>query len=210
MTEVQIAVEGKVDRAVAERLVRWVRGSPGRVYGGRGKGFLRKHLSAWNAAAEQGVWFVLVDLNSDEECAPLLVRSWLPVRAPQLCFRVAVREVEAWLLADRESIASFLGVPKALVPEQPERVADPKGAVVDLARRSRNRYVRQELVPDPRSGRREGPGYASQLAAFARDQWRPDVAAGRAPSLRGALACLGKLMETAHPPSAGNAGRSCG
>lgn len=204
MIEVRIAVEGKVDRAVAERLVQLVGGTPGPVYGQQGKDYIRKQLGAWNAAAQRSPWLVLVDLNSDEGCAPLLVRSWLRNRAPYLCFRVAVREVEAWLLADREGMAEFLGVAEDELPEEPEAVSDPKKLVVELARRSRRRWVREELVPDSRSGRKEGRAYASRLAEFARGGWRPEVAAGRSPSLRRAVQCLKRLVDKV------GAGRSIG
>jgi hypothetical protein len=43
-----------------------------------------------------------VDLDSDTGCAPPLCEQWIPGPAPFLCFRVAVREVEAWLMADAE------------------------------------------------------------------------------------------------------------
>ncbi len=206
MTAVSIAVEGPVDRAVAERLIREVGGEPGAVYGGKGKPFLRSKIAAWNAAAQRAPWLVLVDLNTEEACAPRLVSAWLPRRAPFLCFRVAVHEVEAWLLADRAGIARFLGVRESVVPADPETLRDPKATVVDLARRSSERVIREDLVPDPRSGGREGRAYASRLASFARDHWQPGVAAGRSPSLAGAIACLQAVLAASAPGSRGTGG----
>ncbi|QAA75941.1 MAG: hypothetical protein BIP78_0173 [Candidatus Bipolaricaulis sibiricus] len=206
MTAVSIAVEGSVDRAVAERLIRGVGGQPGTVYGEKGKEYLRSKITAWNKAAQRAPWLVLVDLNTQEPCAPRLVSAWLPRRAPFLCFRVAVREVEAWLLADRAGIARFLGVSERVVPADPETLRDPKATVVDLARRSRKRLIREDLVPDPRSGRREGRAYASRLASFARDHWQPRVAEGRSPSLAGAIACLRAVLAASAPGSRGIGG----
>jgi hypothetical protein len=137
---------------------------------------------------------VLVDLNCDADCAPILRGEWLPRVARLMCFRVAVREIEAWLLADRERFARFLGVPVARIPFEPETVADPKRFVVDLARRSNKREIREDLVPRPGSGRVVGPGYTSQLSDFVQRVWRPEAAAETADSLRRALDCLRRVV----------------
>jgi hypothetical protein len=99
-------------------------------------------------------------------------------------FRVAVREVEAWLLADRASMALFLKVPLALIPRDPDGLDDPKLRLVDLARRSRQRDIRVDLVPREGSGRAVGPAYTSRLVEFAGKMWRPDAAAAHSDSLR--------------------------
>ncbi|MBC7221197.1 hypothetical protein H5T55_07015 [Candidatus Bipolaricaulota bacterium] len=114
--------------------------------------------------------------------------------------------MEAWLLADRAGIARFLGVNESVVPAYPETLPDPKATIVDLARRSSERVIREDLVPDPRSGRREGRAYASRLASFARDHWQPGVAAGRSPSLAGAIACLRAALAASAPGSRGTGG----
>ena len=107
-----------------------------------------------------------------------------------MCFRIAVREIEAWLLADRRALAEFLEVPLARVPAAPERVADPKRAMVGLAARSRSMDVRRDMVPRPGSGREVGEAYDARLIEFVQRRWRPEEAAKRSESLRRALACL--------------------
>jgi hypothetical protein len=125
-----------------------------------------------------------------------------------MCFRVAVRAVEAWLLADFEAMADFLGVASNKVPRDPERLAAPKEAMVNLARHSRRNAIREDLVPRAGSGRVVGPGYTSRLIEFASDHWRPAMAARRAESLRRAIACLKRLVEDAKIfPKDGNAKR---
>jgi hypothetical protein len=127
---------------------------------------------------------VLVDLDHDADCAPILRDSWLPAPSRFMCFRVAVREVEAWLLADRQRIARFLGVALAKVPHTPDLIDDPKGAMVNLARRSRRKEIREDMVPLPGSGRPEGPAYASRLIEFSSTLWRPGIAERQSDSLR--------------------------
>jgi hypothetical protein len=187
------AVEGMVDEAVARRLVEHIGAEVGPVYGRHGKDHLRRNIGGYNRAARFAPWLVLIDLNSDAECAPALVPVLLSAPSPMMRFRIAVREVESWLLADRERLAGFLGVSHVGVPLQPEAEIDPKRTVVDIARRSKRRAIREDLVPRPGSGRSEGPGYASRMIEFVLDRkrgWRPEVAAGRSDSLRRCLAAL--------------------
>jgi hypothetical protein len=125
-----------------------------------------------------------VDLDADAGCAPPLRAVWLPQPAPMMCFRVAVRAVEAWLLADREQLARFLGIAASRVPLAPETVLDPKRALVDLAARSRRRAIREDMVPRSGSGRSVGPAYASRLIEFVDGYWRPEMATNNSDSLR--------------------------
>ena len=101
-----------------------------------------------------------------------------------MCFRVAVRQIEAWLLADSERLARFLSIAIARVPVDPEALDNPKETLVNLARHSRRRDIREDMVPRPRSGRSVGAAYTSRLIEFAETQWRPEIAAERADSLR--------------------------
>jgi hypothetical protein len=192
------AVEGIVDEAVLRRLVQHMGAKPGSVYGKNGKTHLQQRLAGYNQAARFSPWLVLVDLDHDADCAPPFRLAWLPNPAPYLCFRVAVREVEAWLLADQERLSTFLSITASRVPREPEAELDPKRAMVDLAKQARRREIREDMVPRPGSGRTVGPAYASRLIEFVSHPtagWRPDVAAKRSDSLRRCLACLRKLIE---------------
>jgi len=187
------AVEGIVDEAVLRKLIAHAGAMPGDTYGKQGKAFLRKKISAYNNAALRKPWIVLVDLDCDEDCAPPLRNAWLPAPAPYLCFRIAVRKVEAWLLADTDKLAAFLGVSRSKIPANPERLDDPKTTMVNLARASRRRKIHEDMVPREGSGRREGPAYSSRLIEFVFSQWRPDVAALHSESLARALRCISRL-----------------
>ena len=191
---VTAAVEGLVEEAVVRRLLAHVGALLGPVHGKNGKGDLRRGLQGYNAAAQRVPWLVLVDLNRETECAPPFKAVWLPDPAPGMCFRVVVREIEAWFLADRERLSQFLAVSPDQIPADPERVEDPKGAMVELAKHSRRRDVRENMPPRPGSKREVGPAYTAQLIEFVERHWRPDIAARRADSLR---RCLARLREIA-------------
>jgi hypothetical protein len=194
------AVEGLLDQAMFERLVRFVRGEAGPLHRTDGKGRLLARLRGFNQAARLTPWFVLVDLNGDEKCAPPFRRRWLPSSERLMCFRVAVRAAEAWLLADRDRFSAFLDIPPERMPERPDSVSDPKRTLVNLARRSRRRDIREDMVPRAGSGRAVGPLYTSRLIEFVHDArrgWRPGVAARASESLDRSVRDLRRVVAAA-------------
>jgi hypothetical protein len=191
---VSIAAEGPTDLSVARRLIDEVGATAIIELGGAGKGHLDKRMAGYNAAARFERWFVLRDLDHDEDCAPTLVRRILGEPSKRMCFRVAVRDVEAWLLADSEAAAHALRVSKAIIPRLPDNLPSGKKALVDIARRSRSRQVKLDVVPRDGSGRPVGPGYVGFIEAFAARSWSPERAAANSPSLSKARAALAGLV----------------
>ena len=174
------AVEGDIDEAVIRCLIEHVQAKTRAIYGRNGKTHLQQRLSGYNQAARFSPWIVLVDLDHDAECAPPFRNSWLPDPSPYMCFRVAVRAVEAWLMADRENLAKFLSVEIARIPQDVEAIDHPKVTMVDIAKHSRRREIREDMIPRTGSGRVVGPAYTARLIEFvmgAKNGWRPEVAA---------------------------------
>jgi hypothetical protein len=192
------AVEGDVDEAVVRCLIEHIQAKTRAVYGRNGKSHLQRRLSGYNQAARFSPWIVLVDLDHDAECAPPFRNLWLPDPSQYMCFRVAVHAVEAWLMADRERLARFLAVNVARIPENVEAVHHPKPAMVEIAKHSRRREIREDMVPRAGSGRVVGPAYTARLIEFvigAKIGWRPEVAAECSESLKRCLRCLRRLKE---------------
>ena len=175
-------VEGLVDEAAVRKLFSDQSLTPEAFYTTSIPAF-ETRLRRFNQAARYSPWFALCDLDRDE-CAPTRRRRYLPDPAPGMCFRIAVRSVEAWFLADREGVARFLRVAKDSVPFTPEEEPDPKSSLIALARRSQSRAIREGLAPVAGDRRTVGPEYALMVSEFARDHWSPERAADRAPSLR--------------------------
>lgn len=180
---VTIAVEGTTDAVVAKRLLdeAGLRSGPEYVKGG--KGALDKRLAAYNNAARFSCWLVLRDLDQDTACAPQLRQKLLPSPAAHMRLHIPVRAVEAWLLADAARFSDFLSVAQSRIPSDPEAITHPKRVVIDLARKSRRRDVREALLPAPGTTAQIGPGYTASLIRFVSDVWRPHVAAQRSNSL---------------------------
>ena len=189
---VNIAVEDELTEAIVRRLLDYTRRgyAIGAVYGRSGFGYLRKTIGGWNRAAP-GIPFVVITDLDQHSCPPALISQWLPVpRHPNLIFRVAVREVESWLLADRTGLSKFLAVLPERIPPMPETLENPKGALVGLARHSRHRSIRERVVPKAGSTAQQGPDYNSCLREFVAAPWNVRSAARNAPSLSRALTRL--------------------
>ncbi len=184
---VNVLVEGITDEIVVRRILAHVELTCGVVYGKSGKSDLLKRLPNYNQAARFTPWLVVVDLDQDAECAPPFAQNVLPNPTDGMHLRVAVHAIEAWLLADAERLSAFLGIRAALIPSNPDIEPDPKSTLINLARRSRRRAIREDIVPRDGSGGRVGPGYTGRLIEFVtatKHLWRPDVAVQHSDSLR--------------------------
>ena len=170
---INLAIEDELSESVLRTVLEFVdRGYfVGTAYGRQGFGYLRKTALGWNAGAK-GIPFVLLADLDNHACAPALIRDWLDVPVhPNLIFRVAIREVEAWLLADRINFAKFLVVSQAKIPLTCDDLADPKREVVQLARVSRSRDIRERIAPRAGSTAQQGPDYNGCLVTFVKTVW---------------------------------------
>ena len=181
---VNLATEDELSEATLFRILAEInRYAVGAAYRRGGFGYLRRTIHGWNSAAKSIPFIVLADLDASE-CPAELISNWLPVaKHPNLLFRVAVREVESWLLADPANLSNFFTVPKALVPIDADALADPKASIVNLARKSRSRAIRDRIVPRTGSTAKQGPDYNGCLGSFVRDEWDVNVAKANSPSL---------------------------
>jgi hypothetical protein len=194
---INLAAEGLIDISVARRLVIHAGGLPGLERPAYGKHKLDPVIPKYRTASTVGTpWLVLRDLDHDAPCAGELINRFGDLVVPNFCLRIAVREIESWLIADAVGLASLLQVPVARVERTPEALFNPKRHVIDLARSSRSRSVRDALVPDDRMGQQQGPEYAARLAEFASSDWSIDRAIqnGAAQSLVKAAARLRLLV----------------
>lgn len=203
---IHLAVEDALSEAVLRRLVSAANNSlvVGTVFpirrswipnsGPSGFGYIRKNFPAFNAAAAVVPHVLLVDLDNNV-CAPSMVKTWAAGIAlnPDLLLRVAVREVESWIIGDREGLAEALHLGRHYFPEDPERIRDPKRYIVRHAIRSRLKEIRSDVAPAIDSNGQTGPYYTRFLSSFVRSWWDIDTASSRCSSLRRARMAISKL-----------------
>jgi hypothetical protein len=158
-----------------------------------GFGELKKRALNYQQMASFGYPVLLLADLDLAECPAALRLEWLG-RRPHECFlfRVAVREIEAWLLADRNAIARFLRIRVAQVPDNPEQIQDPKRTLLTLARAA-PRKIRDGLLPERGSSALVGPGYNDLLAEYVHNDWDIEAACYRATSLRRAMSSIRAL-----------------
>ncbi len=192
LLQVSLIAEGPLDEQVLRQLL--AQSAPhlntGVCYGKHGRAWMDVNLARYNQAAQNWPYVALADLEQDE-CPPDLLRRWFPYgRHANLQARIAVRAVEAWLLADRDALADFLGIAANHIPQFPDQEKNPKLVMVNLARRSRLRIIREDFVPSPGSTGLVGRNYRGQMERFVLDYWQCTRARDRSPSLQRAILAL--------------------
>lgn len=139
-------------------------------YHGRGNGYIRKNILAFNNASKGIPFIVLTDLDQ-YRCPFELINDWMRCSINKnLIFRVAVREVESWLLANREGVAELFGVPIKMIPQNPDLIADPKKILINIAKKSKKKDVKCDIVPVGKNAA-IGPAYNSRLSCFVDVKW---------------------------------------
>ena len=193
---IHLAVEDDLSEWLIRRLLleRPVEYAVGPVHKGGGFGFLKKSSRAFNNLAKACPVLLLTDLDQ-RPCAPGLLQDWLDQpKHKDFLLRVAVREVEAWVLAADNSFSRFLGIRGGFEFPAPEELPDPKLELLRIASTCPRRDTRDALSRRDAGGNlKQGPAYNSTLASYVNDVWQPDAAAAKCPSLRKMLNALAAL-----------------
>jgi len=152
-------------------------------YCGGGYNYIKKNIKGFCLASKGTPFFVLTDLD-EYDCPATLVFDWLGEEVqPNCLFRIAVREVEAWLLADKKGFAEYVGVSEYILPRNPEAEDDPKRSLIKVVSRSRKRSVREDVIPLNEYAR-VGPNYNDRLSEFVAKYWDVNNAMQNSDSLR--------------------------
>lgn len=158
-----------------------------------GFGYLKSRVGRFCEIAMHQPVVLLTDLDR-VRCAPTLIAKWmgLQTRPENFVFRVAVREIESWLLADHDAIRGLLGNRIGKLPLDPDQLPDPKKTLLALAERA-PREVRDDLVAKQGTIASQGLGYNALLGQMVQQTWRPARAAERSASLAKARIRLKEL-----------------
>lgn len=194
---VRAAVEGTSDVGLARRLVTHC----GLAVADGAQGVLVKHGSGnldklatrlARGASLHDPWIVLRD--ADRQCPVTLAECLLP-QSPGDGFllRIAVAEMEAWLLADVNGVAKEFSMSTANLPQDLDELPDAKRTLVQMCRRSRSRDVRGAMTR-PQDDR-PGPEYTTRVTRFAEGRWDVDAARSRSASLDRAVQALSRFRE---------------
>jgi hypothetical protein len=204
-----LVVEGDTDLPVARKLAADANLDVFTEMDAGGKHNLDAELDSYNGAAKGAPWFVLRDLDEDAPCAGSFLERIAFRPSTWMCLRLAVHELESWLLADHEGVAAFFKVTARDLPQNPDEEVDPTERLVNLCRKSRSRRVREGMVPRRGSTTTVGPLYEALIIEFGTEDWSLSRARHRSPSLRRAQQAIRGLgvRWNAHARGAGKSAR---
>lgn len=194
MTPISIATEDELSEAIALRLISEIPTPHFIQHTLRksGNGYLRSKMDSWYQMAQHQVMLVLTDLDR-ANCLVEFRNQWLTVAPPNnLLFRIAVREVESWVLADHDAMRGLIGT-RGTLPAEPDELADPKQFLLKLAKTA-PKQVRQDLLKGLDGPLAQGLGYNARLVELINDEWNPQRAAERSPSLARARMRLAEVV----------------
>lgn len=186
MTDIYIATEDALSETVVDRLINDENhGINVSVRMRRnGKEYLHEKFPDLLNLAQNIPVILLVDQDTIE-CPATLISSWKKSKhiPDKMLFRVAVREIETWLLADRKGFANFSRAPLSKIPENPESLLDPKNTLINLIRRYSFKEVKADILPNAKSTAKQGLRYNERLISFVHDSWSPERASKNSDSL---------------------------
>lgn len=200
MTPIAVATEDPLSEAITLRLIAEV-STPHYIahkLGRTGNGYLRSRMDSWYRMAQRQIVVVLTDLDR-ANCVADFRAQWLMGEPPRnLIFRVAVREVESWVLADHDAMRSLIGL-KGQLPSAPDALADPKQSLLRLAKGA-SKQVKVDLLREVEGRLQQGLGYNARLTAWVKSDWSPSRAAVRSPSLARARSRLQEAVRAFTDP----------
>ncbi len=192
---INLVFEDVVSEAILDAILRQSRQSytVQMRLGKNGFGYIKKRISNFNQAARMTPFLVLTDLDQST-CPVHLIQEWLPVpQHPNLIFRIAVREVESWVMADRSAFGNFFGISCEKIPQQLDDLQDPKQFLINLVRKSKKSEIKRAIVPDPGSTAKVGKDYNAPLLKFITQNWQAELAMEHSDSLRRTILAIQKF-----------------
>lgn len=209
MKDVYIAGEDEATRAVILRLIKDYAPSL-HVLGelpARGSQVKAK-IPNFNQLADSIPVILLTDLD-DEPCGPIGKSNLLGavVQKPDFVINIAVDEVEAWLMADRDGFSRYFGIPLAQMPistmqKMSGRKALPEVSVTvksswlfthSLMQNSTNSEKKAQVAVSPTDKNSKGKEYNTAVVPFIHNVWNPEVARVASDSLNRMIERLRKL-----------------
>ena len=188
ITNVILAVEDELSESISTQILGHFDIEVWYTIRGKGNVSLRQKAPELNRSANGAAIFLLTDLDTPRECPPGLIHSWIrDTLNPKFFFRVAVMEVESWVMADRMEFADFLSIPFHRIPSPTDNILNPKEFLLSLARRSKKKAIREALVPAQGATLSVGNQYNTLLSEFVQDHWDLERAATASPSLKRTL-----------------------
>lgn len=196
MKKISIASEDIISEVVLSKIVSKIcsREIVHRL-GRTGCGDLIKNISKYNQLAALHPVILMLDLDT-RNCADEYVSSICSKlkKEPGFHIVVPVTEIESWLLSDKETLSVCLGINEKIMPSEPDKLINPKQTIINLARKSKLRKIKNELPPSAGEKCSIGVSYNTLLCDYVNNFWRVDVAKEYSPSLKKTVDMLAVII----------------
>lgn len=134
-----------------------------------GFGYIKKNIMSFNQASATTPFLVITDLDQ-LSCPAELINQWF--RYPKhtnLLLTIAVREIESWIMADKEGFSDFFSL-RSNIAVDVESIGNPKKYLLNIInQKSRKAILKREMLPVGNA--QVGRGYNATLIKFIRNQW---------------------------------------
>ena len=151
------------------------------VSGKCGNLYIRDNIRTFNEASKFLPHIVLTDLDR-KICAPQLKQEWINFETHKnILFRIAEKEIDAWILSDREAFATWMNISVNKIPSNTQEIEDPKQFIINLAHKSKKKEMKDII---PQGTAIQGPGYNILLQRFIVERWDAENAANCNASLK--------------------------
>ena len=200
---IRYAVEDDPSEAVAIKLINQEKNNNCKVreLGGSGRGYpsIFKRLDEYNETSKDSGEPVIIFIDLDNiRCAPRLLGNLqkshpIKDRQPPNKFqiRIAVREVESWLLADKQGMETYFGISQNAIHPSPEKLRDPKQELLNLIKGKAKAKFKRAMLPKGKGT--IGTGYNDYLVDFINTVWDSTRACANADSLVRAIKRIKQL-----------------
>lgn len=164
--------------------------------GKKGCGYLTSNLEKFNALANSHHVLLVLDLDNKHDLQEFKnnIEGQIRNKDEKLKIIVPVREIESWLLADREGLSKFLAVSKDKIDREPELLLDPKEKIINLAKQSRDSNIKKGIPPKQGAAAKMGLSYNTLLSSFIREYWDITRAFELSPSLRETISFIDEIQ----------------
>ncbi|MBF2755024.1 MAG: hypothetical protein ISN29_07170 [Gammaproteobacteria bacterium AqS3] len=186
-THVRLFVEDALTRIVIEKILQ----QTDRNYSVVGFTYLSKYSTHSKTAdlnrtlKGNRLYLVVANQSASDHCPAGAIEDLGAPLSPNLLYRFAVMEIESWIMADRENFADYFSVDIRSVPQLPDEVPKPREEIVAIARKSRSKSIRDDLIPRHSSiSAKIGPNYGGVLSDFVKQRWNVSNAQKHSPSLK--------------------------
>ncbi len=157
---------------------------------------IEKRIVIYNGSPEDVSYFIMIDLDSDQ-CAPALINKLLPrgVNSNNIV-RIAVRQIESWLLADSKNLSSYFGIKNSLIPNNTDMLSNSKNFLIEIAKQSNRSIIKCNIVPDSAGTAKQGPDYNYPLIIFILEKWDPNAGMIKSDSLKKAIDAVRRFKQS--------------